>query len=370
MRAVFASLVLGLLTSVGVASAANPPAPQTLFEFVSAPGDYIGGGQTVVLTPAQVTFNVQAAPGGSVVSFQMTNFSGSGPFIFWYLDLAAPNGVPLAVGLYPNATRYPFQAPDSPGLSVVGNGAGCNQDFGQFEVLEIAYDLNSGTLSKFAANFTQSCESPTAPPLVGAIRYNSSIAPPELIAPIITIANPRNPQGCYEATSPNGAVVSATASAVGGANLKFSWSTSTGIRQKGPTIFVPVGLNQTVTLSLTVTDSVSGKSAIATTPLCSSDTTPPQITITSPISGGTYRQLPHLDVQVVDAVDKNIKQISVGVGENGAYALDRSEELHTVLTASHAIGDMIDTVITVTATDASGNTGQASVRFLIQKTLR
>jgi hypothetical protein len=40
-----------------------------------------------------------------------------------------------------------------------------------------------------------------------------------------------------------------------------------------------------------------------------------------------------------------------------------------MLTARRAIGDMIETEITVTATDASGNTGRASINVLIAKSL-
>jgi hypothetical protein len=376
MRAMVASVLLTMFLPTTYTSAANTStaaAAQTLFEFVSAPGDYVGGGQTVVLTPAQVTFNPQGATSGSsVISFFMNNYSivpPGGGYIDWEVDMAAPNGAPLTVGSYPNATRYPFQA-NVPGLSVYGDGRGCDQDFGQFQVLEIAYDSVSGALTRFAANFVQTCELLTAPPLVGAIRYNSSIPPPELIAPIINIAASRNATGCYEATSPAGTLVEASASSVGGANLEYTWSTSTGLSASGTTFSVRVGLGQTLALLLTATDSVTGKSATTTSQLCSSDTTPPTVTIISPVSGEAYRKLPHLDVKVADAVDKKIKQVSVAVGENASYALDHSEQLRTVLTARRAIGDMIETEITVTATDASGNTGRASVNVLIEKSLR
>jgi hypothetical protein len=94
------------------------------------------------------------------------------------------------------------------------------------------------------------------------------------------------------------------------------------------------------------------------------------VTIKSPVQGAVYRELPRLDAEVADAVDKNIKQVGVSVGENANYALNRSGKLSTVLTARRAIGDMIETTITVTATDASGNTGQTSVNVLIEKGLR
>lgn len=351
-----------LLSLALLAPVAN--AAQTSFEFVSAPGDYIGGGQTVVLTPADVTFNVQINFDRGV-SFFLNNFS-SGGSTFWSLDFAAPGDVPLQLGVYPNATRYPFQAITAPGLSIAGDGRGCNQDFGQFTVLDIAYDI-SGNVSRFAADFEQHCESPTAPALVGAIRYNSDVPPPEIITPSITISTPLNVDGCYEATSPAGAVVSATGSAAGGANLAFTWSTSTGLTGSGPNFSVPIGLNQHLTLSLTATDTVTGNSATATRQLCSTDTTPPTVTILSPTPGVAYTHLPTLEVQVTDTVDKNIKQVSVTVGENAVYGLDQSGHLRTQLSPRKAIGGMVETLITVSATDASGNTGQASVRVLLKK---
>jgi hypothetical protein len=361
-----------LVPFTGAFAQTTPPTPLTLFQFVSAPGDYIGQGQTVILTPTQVTFNTQNTVGSNVVSFYLNNFSisPSGPYIFWSVDFSAPNGAPLAVGTYLNATRYPFQAATVPGLAIYGDGRGCNQDFGQFQVKEIAYDSTTGLLDKFAADFVQTCESLTAPALIGAIRYNSSIPAPELFEPVISIANPRNVDGCYEATSPAGALVNASATAVGAANLTFSWATSTGLTHQGATFSVPVALGQTLSLTLTATDPVTGNSATATSQLCSTDTTPPVVTILSPVAGQSYTRLPRLTVQVTDAVDKHIKQVSVTVGETASYALDESESLHATLTARHAIGDMIVTEITVSATDASGNTGQSSVTVLIQKDLR
>jgi hypothetical protein len=49
---VLASIVLPLLFSQVLAA----QTPQTIFEFVSPPGDYIGQGQTLALTPSDVTF--------------------------------------------------------------------------------------------------------------------------------------------------------------------------------------------------------------------------------------------------------------------------------------------------------------------------
>jgi hypothetical protein len=361
-------MILSLLTLF--AKFAMAQSPQTVFQFVSAPGDFIGQGQTVVLTPANVTFNVGYT--GQTATFSLNNFnqaSSGVPLIFWDLDLAAPSGQSLAVGSYPNATRFPFQAATSPGLSVDGDGRGCNQDFGSFQVLEIAVDPSSGTLLRFAADFVQTCESTSAPPLTGSIRYNSAVPLPEVITPIISIAQPVNSRGCYEATSATGVSLSASASAAGGANLAFSWSTSTGLSGSGTQFSFAVGLNQNITLLLTATDTVTGNNKTVTQQVCSSDTTPPTVTIISPVQGGSYHNLPPLNVVVTDAVDKNIKSVVVTNGENASFALDANEQLHARITPRRAIGNQISSQVTVFATDASGNVGQASVNILIDKSV-
>jgi hypothetical protein len=236
--------------------------------------------------------------------------------------------VPLQIASYPNATRFPFEAVTAPGLAIAGNGRGCNQDFGQFTVLDIVYDA-SGNVSRFAADFEQHCETPTAPALVGAIRYNSDVPVPGLIVPSIAVNSPPNPDGCYEATSPTGALVPVTGSAVGGANLSFTWSTSTGGTGSEPQFSVAVGLRQYVTLMLTATDTVTGNSATTSHQPCSSDTTPPTVTIRSPLPGAALTKLPTLDVQVTDAVDRKIASVSVAVGQNSTYGLNKTGQLHT-----------------------------------------
>lgn len=75
------------------------------------PGDYITGGRTIDVTG----LNATASSDGRVVSF-----SYWGDSEWWYLDFGLPTGQTLAVGSYPNATRYPFNG-DGPGLSLYGS---------------------------------------------------------------------------------------------------------------------------------------------------------------------------------------------------------------------------------------------------------
>jgi len=163
------ALLLTLLASV----AAAPPAlaqTQTSLTMSSAPGDYVGQGQAYNLTPGTGTFSA-SVNGGNGVSI---NYQGFTPGDFWSLDFAAPNSQPLAVGTYLNATRFPFESPSVPGLAIYGDGRGCNMDFGSFSVLQIVYGPNN-TVTAFDATFTQYCESLTAAPLTGEIRYNANV---------------------------------------------------------------------------------------------------------------------------------------------------------------------------------------------------
>ncbi|MGB5720856.1 MAG: hypothetical protein WBM34_09185, partial [Woeseiaceae bacterium] len=77
---------------------------------------------------------------------------------------------------YDNATRWPFQAATDPGLSLFGNGRGCNTVAGRFDVLEINYDTNGDVLSA-AIDFEQFCEGGSSR-AYGSVRVGSSIPIP------------------------------------------------------------------------------------------------------------------------------------------------------------------------------------------------
>jgi hypothetical protein len=90
---------------------------------------------------------------------------------FWSLNFAAPSGQKLVPTTYQNAQRYPFEPPGVPGLSVDGNGAGCNTLSGSFVIHQVTAN-KSGALSNFSADFIQHCEG-AAPALFGSVRINS-----------------------------------------------------------------------------------------------------------------------------------------------------------------------------------------------------
>lgn len=159
-------LLLFALLSVCVAGA---QAQVTSLTMSSDPSDYIGGGQFYYFTPADGTFSQF---GGST---QTAAFSFTTPSLdqWWYLYFEAPSGQSLVPGVYSGAARSPFQASSQPGLSVYGDGRGCNTLTGSFQVLQSSFDSNGNVLA-FDATFVQYCEGGSAA-LRGEIRYNASV---------------------------------------------------------------------------------------------------------------------------------------------------------------------------------------------------
>ena len=158
--------ICALLTVLGLSIfGATAHGQVTSLTLNSDPGDYIGAGQFLFLSPADGTFSAQQNfdQGVTVDLF--------GPNHFWLVDFAAANNQLLTVGTYTGATRFPFQASTEPGLDVAGDGRGCNTLTGSFTVLEVNYGAGS-SINSFDAIFEQHCEGAT-PALRGEIRYNA-----------------------------------------------------------------------------------------------------------------------------------------------------------------------------------------------------
>jgi hypothetical protein len=159
-----------LLSAAALGVAADAMAGTTSILLNSDPGDYIGQGQVLFFAEGDGVFTARTNfDNGVSIAFNTPTFSH-----FWYLDFAAPNSQALTLGTYTNATRFPFQDPSQPGLSVAGDGRGCNMLTGSFTVLEISYGT-SGDVSAFRATFEQHCEG-AAPALRGEVRFNATIA--------------------------------------------------------------------------------------------------------------------------------------------------------------------------------------------------
>lgn len=181
MRKLFCTLMAGLFLLVSQGASAALATDGSIY-MASEPGSWVGGGlgsPTVLWTH-----------GDEGIMYGSTNFDQGVSITFndghyWYFDFAAPtydpvtntnNGNRLDVGLYDNATRFPFNSPTRPGLSVSGNGRGNNTLGGWFYVWEVIYGTGND-ITSFAADFRQYDESPSmeGPSLYGSLRFNSDV---------------------------------------------------------------------------------------------------------------------------------------------------------------------------------------------------
>jgi alpha-tubulin suppressor-like RCC1 family protein len=89
--------------------------------------------------------------------------------VTYALNFAAPKGETLRPGRYLRASRYPFNAPGSPGMDVSGDGRGCGSYQGFFEVTQADFTAE-GKLEHFVATFEFHCESTLGDVLRGEIR--------------------------------------------------------------------------------------------------------------------------------------------------------------------------------------------------------
>jgi hypothetical protein len=144
-------------------------AQTTALVLASQQGDPIGEGVTRIFQSTDGTFDVSnAGPSGVFITFDDAEAHD------WFLTFLGPVATPLTTGIYENATR--IQSPVGSGLNVFGEGRGCNQSRGRFEVLEITYGPN-GEIDRFAATFEQHCED-AARALTGAVLLNSTLPVP------------------------------------------------------------------------------------------------------------------------------------------------------------------------------------------------
>ena len=145
---------------------------ETRLALVSHPGDYIGDGITRSTTNFDSIFDaycwnseLEVVARGATV---------------WNIHLAAPGGSTLGLGAYEGATRWPFQASSEVGMSIWGNGRGCNTVNGRFVISDYACGPDS-KIQRLAADIEQHCESPDNPPLFAFLRVNSAVPVPDIV---------------------------------------------------------------------------------------------------------------------------------------------------------------------------------------------
>lgn len=150
-----------------------------VFYYESDRGDSIGQGQTRYLTTNSGVLSAST----DAKSVIRASFSGQDQqsSIWWYMNFATAYGTELAPGRYNDAIREPFQSETGNGLSIYGNGRGCNRLTGYFEIFEIEFTSSNNeengyatyNVSKLALDYVQNCEG-AEPAMRGKIRINSS----------------------------------------------------------------------------------------------------------------------------------------------------------------------------------------------------
>jgi hypothetical protein len=145
----------------------------TIFNLTSAPGAWIGAGQTLSFS------NVTASRTGSLGAYtDSVHLSANG----YELTLVGPALTLAQAGFYPAATRWPFMGA-GPGMELAAPGRANNTLTGCFNVLQAEYDV-TGQVAAFAVDFVQYDEGNINNWNRGSIRYNSNIPVPGPLAPI------------------------------------------------------------------------------------------------------------------------------------------------------------------------------------------
>lgn len=159
-RLFFLCIFLGLAVSTAPAQADTMRSSATMF---SDSGDWIGGGQPRLFDSDNASIAVQGSAGYLTVSV-----SGGTRGDAYSMDFAAPPGQTLTTGVYDGAQRASFRAATRPGIDISGDGRGCNQDTGRFEVRDLAVGSN-GVPTRLWIVYEQHCEG-GQPALFGEVR--------------------------------------------------------------------------------------------------------------------------------------------------------------------------------------------------------
>ena len=126
--------------------AGSTPASGSYVYLQSDPADYIGGGQTLLYTPADTSISV--ASSGALVYVYVDDWSGN----FVGMDSITQ----LQPGYYPNVGRVGFSNPTAGGLMWSGGDRGCNTVTGWFAVDSITY--SGSAIASLDLRFEQHCE--------------------------------------------------------------------------------------------------------------------------------------------------------------------------------------------------------------------
>lgn len=175
------ALVLAMAAATSIACDDSPtspspapspgPALSTFIRFTSTPGDVVGRGRTILAEPGPFVFGGEMWSANNRLQVSANNPSNAGDF--WRVIIAAPSGRTLVPGVYKDTRRIPPIGSANPTLDFAGDGRSCNLGTGEFEVLEAVYGPGfggySGSIERFRATFTQSCQESPADRITGEI---------------------------------------------------------------------------------------------------------------------------------------------------------------------------------------------------------
>jgi hypothetical protein len=171
------------------ADAADSPDTVSLLQHCLVGGNviYLGGDEDDYIHPGAESFTDSDIPPWTwtpsadridppyelVNTVHMRIESSEGGYRFWELDFSTHKlSTAITEGYYPDAMRHPFEDEGRPGLSISGDGRGCNQLSGWFEIHEVDIDdsVTPAILLRLTATFEQHCEG-GEPKLLGCIRF-------------------------------------------------------------------------------------------------------------------------------------------------------------------------------------------------------
>lgn len=179
---------VGLLAGVAAAvapvaaQAATITGPGTQVTFSGTGNDWVTGDQPWSYDPSNSVITASVSPDDNSITVDIN--AGTS----WELNFAAPQGQALTAGtVYDNAARYPFQSPTQPGLSLFGDGHGCNTVTGSFTVISATFGPY-GWIQSFDATFIQHCEGDPNSAATGEVVLSNGPAPPVLTVTVTPAA--------------------------------------------------------------------------------------------------------------------------------------------------------------------------------------
>jgi hypothetical protein len=214
-----------------------PPSSMTVptsgtFLYMNQPNT-TGGTYEQLYTSADSTFSPSFTQGDNL--FYASVIQGSYVH-WWYVNIAAPLGQPLTTGSYVHAVRAVSRTAVSPGLDVFGDGQGCNEIKGKFDVDELRF-APTGELLVFQATFEQWCDA-SVTARYGRIRIQNAPPPP----PPVTLGVALREEGMASNKS-GAATISGTVSCSRNVSVNVSGTLSEPVSKR---------TNVTGTFSLTI----------------------------------------------------------------------------------------------------------------------